>query len=787
MVFSSQFSLSLELTQIVPVSLIASKAAEAVMSLARDLQSSGSDIVVEEDLARLFGTIKIEHKVASSFRTVVANSGGSRPLVERISLEVGPGPTVSRSLAPGQPAYFATVLQCSLLTSVHEKSSLASAIAFSMEKYDEAAPADHKTRAIPNQESILGVLRACEEQTSSYDWLGQIEAVALQLGFGEADISDPLAPAILRGALLLLPMVQTLPLDRKIIATMSQGDGVCIFVVWAHHVCGLDVLVKLPEDDFYEEDITEIRFGSGDAQVIIEYGLLHNTDAGASMTLLDVTNEEKLFVFCTEEDEQVIDATVKRPAKGIGKRWLERTWESFVGPSLHDPSVGKDAGILEVMKISVAYAQLLAQRSAKTCLSTPSGGTFDSGQPEAETADISSKETDLKHASLFILAQNEDGLTDCDISSSRIHEAARFLFDERRITAKTVKPYELMYSGMSLSDAPVQRDISTMSDTAGFPLDDWQHTLLPCARNLCALILAFAHVSDLEAAAGFPLVDRSDLLDDISFVNQIWAWDGKSQITVHEMQWYELVVAMTIGHTDKMDPTFLERTALVSDRGWSVFLSTFGDADPSFIESGQLSIMPGVPSRNGVRKHMIIDGPVNSINDVRIQGLSIDQTGSAALSLRREVVSFGKPLCGERGDSFIVSLRFIIVRNRHRSSRRTGYREMYGALWMAQQSQNCPHATVEIEDTELSPDSGAVAIQGDDDPLQREEKVVIYRTAHSTAARWWALATIGTHFRHSKRRYRIGLPAVLLRRKSCCLQCVLAQATIDHPQCLVVL
>jgi hypothetical protein len=38
MVFQSQFSLSLELTKLVPVSLVASKAAEAIMSLARDLQ-----------------------------------------------------------------------------------------------------------------------------------------------------------------------------------------------------------------------------------------------------------------------------------------------------------------------------------------------------------------------------------------------------------------------------------------------------------------------------------------------------------------------------------------------------------------------------------------------------------------------------------------------------------------------------------------------------------------------------------------------------------------------------
>lgn len=38
MSFSNQFSLSLEVTRLVPISLVAKKAVEAVMSLARELQ-----------------------------------------------------------------------------------------------------------------------------------------------------------------------------------------------------------------------------------------------------------------------------------------------------------------------------------------------------------------------------------------------------------------------------------------------------------------------------------------------------------------------------------------------------------------------------------------------------------------------------------------------------------------------------------------------------------------------------------------------------------------------------
>lgn len=56
MPFATQFALSLEATSLVPLTLTAATSAVgALMNLARDLQNSGSDIVVEEDLANVFG------------------------------------------------------------------------------------------------------------------------------------------------------------------------------------------------------------------------------------------------------------------------------------------------------------------------------------------------------------------------------------------------------------------------------------------------------------------------------------------------------------------------------------------------------------------------------------------------------------------------------------------------------------------------------------------------------------------------------------------------------------
>ena len=73
-------------------------------------QSSGSDIVVEEDLAELLGRARITDSVASSFRGEMSKPDPSVGSVGSFVLFRGPGPTIMRALL--EPAYFSTVVQC---------------------------------------------------------------------------------------------------------------------------------------------------------------------------------------------------------------------------------------------------------------------------------------------------------------------------------------------------------------------------------------------------------------------------------------------------------------------------------------------------------------------------------------------------------------------------------------------------------------------------------------------------------------------------------------------------
>lgn len=112
--FSTQFSLSLELTSLVPV--ILNQAQAGITWLARELRNSGSDIVVEEDLAQLFGRCYITPNMSRTFRAVVGQSNNVSTLAAGLALFSGPGPTVKRALTePAGNPYFCMVVQCKAL------------------------------------------------------------------------------------------------------------------------------------------------------------------------------------------------------------------------------------------------------------------------------------------------------------------------------------------------------------------------------------------------------------------------------------------------------------------------------------------------------------------------------------------------------------------------------------------------------------------------------------------------------------------------------------------------
>ena len=113
MALASQFALSLELTNLVPMGIAAVGKAWDLMTTARDLRGSGSDIVVEEDMANLLGRCFVERNLASTFRNIVARGEQEKSICAGIALFSGPGPTLLRALTQSsENPYFAMVVQC---------------------------------------------------------------------------------------------------------------------------------------------------------------------------------------------------------------------------------------------------------------------------------------------------------------------------------------------------------------------------------------------------------------------------------------------------------------------------------------------------------------------------------------------------------------------------------------------------------------------------------------------------------------------------------------------------
>ena len=126
MAFSTQAALTVEVTRLLPIQTIANTTATALMKFIRNLHNSGSDIIVEEDLASIFGRSRISAQLESSFRTIVAKDS-SIFITPDILLANGPGPTVARALQ--EQVYLRTVVQLSLLTWVYDNNRLAETIA----------------------------------------------------------------------------------------------------------------------------------------------------------------------------------------------------------------------------------------------------------------------------------------------------------------------------------------------------------------------------------------------------------------------------------------------------------------------------------------------------------------------------------------------------------------------------------------------------------------------------------------------------------------------------------
>ena len=708
--FANQFALSLEITRLLPISTITETTAKAVYNLARGLQNSGSDIIVEQDLAEVFGRCRITHEIERSFRTIVGKSSGMTSLNGEILLQRGPGPTVTRALVSSEAPYLNCLVQCSCLSWVHNKQSLASGIVQALEKRVQDASPEADVKAPPSQDSVLGYLTACEEQTNAFIWDHYLLGFASMFGWSQRRAHDPLPAVILRGALDMFPLVQHFP--ENYLVHVITGQGLCILLVWAHRILGLNVLV------LGEGHQQGFRLGNGDPQVVVDHGVEATRLSEASITLLDSSKEphEELIAIKADADEPVIDGTWKIRARGYGRTILETFCDR---ESDHYLTAEASSAIVEEMA-SVTGAN--AQTYGKDMVRTRRIG---------------------EHVSIPTIG--------CVMERRSIPKATRFLFDCPKLQEQDLSPYQapkpISYHTLPPSSVAgvvgLARDSKYGQSGPRWAKSFWEN-IVHVIRKLSLVVLAFAHVRDLEECAGLPLCASLDLLHLLENDRRSDdEWDDVYNTGVSDDTWFHAIAQLMVGHVSDVDRS---GTCLLSDRGWSIYMNTFRLPDPAYVEPGFFRIQLGVPVRNGVRKHNIIDGPATGLDSSRWESQT---TCGQSISLSCfEDVRFGNSQCGERHDSFLLNLRLVMpgpASSLATITRRTGPGELNAALFITELTPSCDHRVKVQEEVTLP--TGCAAVKGFGKLGYRtgklpSERILICLTANNVAARWRALIAI---------------------------------------------
>ena len=181
--------------------------------------------------------------------------------------EAGSGPTVQEALK--NPALFSMVIQLSGLAFALENQSLANAIMGAIEKIVQESCGD--VGIVPDYASLLGTLRACQQQTAAFRWALLHEATEQKIDsalaspdshsrkrrktedpvttcrdFEEADEPDKsraLPIPVLQGLFMWLQSLQSFPEHRLL--HLRCNTGISTVVVWCHHILGLSVMINL--------------------------------------------------------------------------------------------------------------------------------------------------------------------------------------------------------------------------------------------------------------------------------------------------------------------------------------------------------------------------------------------------------------------------------------------------------------------------------------------------------------------------------------------------------------
>jgi hypothetical protein len=765
-----QMQLSVELTNVFGA-VAAALPWKKILDLGRDLRKSGSDILVEEDLANVFGRGKIVHALENRFKHSIKDTKivPLHPTCS-ITLQSGPGPTVTRAMRDQDRRYMSTVIQLSFLGAVFNRTELATALTECMSKRLTYGIQDSSG---PGYEDIAGVLEACSSQTSTFDWYPHIEAVEQRIRkhFGYFDEngqqfrrdSRPIKTVpihLLLAAMDYLYLAQSLPEDRKLFCNSEKG--VIPIVIWAHTILGLTVAIR----SLQHEDLI-FGMSSASSQVIIQWRAIASIEVAAEdseILLLDRSMKVILKTIPDSSMESDIETEERHNLQSFGSRKLYRVFNSASSISDETP-IYQD--LIECI-LAVAIIRSRKIERQKNGFSTSSDGER-------------SEPSDSRYYSLEYWRIASAGAVLFHRQISKLND------NKRQESMLRVEKWVEAFQNMNLKtarDIPLPQSVRLHLDKLG-QVGGTHASMSHRIFDLSNLVLVIAHIANIDQCSTLPICANTLL--------QLWSnGDFMMDLKVKSHTIFGVIANLLVGpefHQGEYGD--YKHAFLISDFGWSVSLDCIGDKNPSDVRVHLVSVRPGVPTnQRGERKSKIRDA---ELLGGASPGQRIEDEGLEMYRPRSErIVTDRTEYYGSRNKEFWFSLRLDIPRTVEDMKKRsindriwddyTSYRELHDALWdvdIVLDGKMCHHSVKSLEAAKLGVEIATISgwptyLDERDDIPQR---ICICLTKNDWRARWLAIK----HFIDDPTR------RIALRGTECCEDCALDTVVALPDQWILIL
>ena len=390
-----------------------------------------------------------------------------------------------------------------------------------------------------------------------------------------------LSPAALTGTMDYLYIVQQLRESRKII--ISNAIGSITFVIWAHYILGLNVLITTGAP-------STIAFGNGqDPHVLIVWSELNpdpasifgasferKQDLQPSIQLLD--EDMSVMLDSVPDSERWRDITVatRYPLLGYGFICLHRIFNTNVITNDLDPIYSESVNLITAIAIWVS-------RRVK-------------------------HEMDFFPSTSFSVPSLQRNVS---IDIWRILASAKLLFSNNLSAADTsaVDNYVKYLSQGPLDEASLPSICTVFLNKAPIgPHLSAGTQYIRHLQRLASMVLIFSFVPEIESCSDFPLREGSFVPSTFQRHFDNVCKEPHERLRLEHDTLFGEIYGYLSGNEVPSD------AFLCCDFGWSVYFDTFGNIDPAQVNPELIHSRKGVPTnkRTMERKMFLYDGASTS-------------------------------------------------------------------------------------------------------------------------------------------------------------------------------